>query len=111
MGINRSRRVRNLGYQRDKFSSARIQSAKYEAKTLLDLVEEDVDHLHDYTAFDTWASSDGVVTGLPDAVCFFLVNGLRDRIPINDNGVSVTNMRGVVDRISMKWEFYTIPRQ
>lgn len=79
MGVNRSRRVRSFGYQRDKFSSARMSSAKQEAKTLFLLVKQDVDSLQNYVAADSaaaWASSDGAVTGFPDAVCFPLADDL-----------------------------------
>lgn len=71
MGINRSRRDRTG--MRDKFSLARIASAKCEAKTLEDLVDQDMDLQYLlYEGADNLQSWEETieVTAVPDAVCF-----------------------------------------
>lgn len=74
MGINRSRSSRTGN--RDKFSLARITSAKREAKTLEILVDQDMDLLYLLSEgadnLPYWEEP-SEVTAVPDAVCFPLL--------------------------------------
>lgn len=67
MGINR--RHRNRTSEGDKFTLARITSAKFEAKTLDNLIDQDMDLLYEgagnLQSWEETRESDAV----PDAVC------------------------------------------
>ncbi|KAL0640197.1 hypothetical protein Q9L58_000755 [Maublancomyces gigas] len=73
MGINRSRSSRTGN--RDKFSLARITSAKYEAKTLETLVDQDMDLLYLLSEgadnLPYWEET-SEVTAVPDAILYEL---------------------------------------
>lgn len=110
MGINRSRRDRTG--MRDKFSLARITSAKCEAKTLQNLVDQDMDFQYLlYEGADNlqpWEET-REMNAVSDVVCFPPYLLYYEALVLCSLNADKRLTLRVVCRCFMNWEFYTIP--